>query len=221
MGRAVAAFLKAPEPGRCKTRLCPPLTFPSAAEVYRSFCRDVAATIQTLDADRWWVYDPSPSFPSPTWAADFPFLPQEGKGLGERLIHAFDTLFARGNAPVVIIGTDAPLLTKERLEEAFTALKTKEAVFGPALDGGYYLVGLTRPRPALFQNIPWSTEKVLTTTRAILARDHVTSAFLPPESDVDTMTDLRRLWTDLQHTAADRGTHTRAALSALQPPLPR
>lgn len=169
----------------------------------------------SLEGDRWWAYDPSPAFPTPAWAGDFPFFPQEGTTLGDRLIHAFDTLFSRGLGPVVIIGTDAPLLSKARLEEAFTALKTQEVVLGPALDGGYYLVGLARPRPGLFQNIPWSTPEVLAASLSHLTQAKVPHALLAPESDVDTADDLRRLWEDLAR-APDRGRFSREALAPFQ-----
>jgi rSAM/selenodomain-associated transferase 1 len=216
MKRALVVFMKAPEPGRCKTRLCPPLSAVQAAGLYRAFCRDVLETARGAGADLWIAYEPSPAFPTPGWAAGDRFFVQRGETLGHRLIHAFDALFGQGYGRVAAIGTDAPALPPERLTEAFGALEMMESVFGPALDGGYYLVGLSARRPDLFRGIPWSTDRVMEATRAALARDGVTAAFLPREADVDTAEDLWRLARELDGSPATRARATRAALAALR-----
>lgn len=213
---ALAVFIKAPEPGQCKTRLCPPLSFEQAAELYRHFCRDVMETAQTVNANLWIAYDPSPLHPTPQWAANCPYFFQTGSNLGERLIHAFNTLFTYSFRPVVIIGSDAPLLTAEILTTAFTTLEREEVVIGPALDGGYYLVGLTNPHPELFRGIPWSTGEVLNATRVILKKKGLRTALLQTESDTDTPEDVRSLLQTLGPHLPARCRHTQAALIKLK-----
>lgn len=140
MGSAVVVFVRAPEPGRCKTRLCPPLAPGQAAALYRAFCCDVLANAQRTRLPVWIAYDASDDFPAPDWVSPrLPFFHQEGADLGERLIHAFETLSLRGCRRVVAIGSDSPTLPRERLTAAFELLADYAAVFGPAEDGGYYL----------------------------------------------------------------------------------
>lgn len=190
---ALVVFMKAPVPGLCKTRLTPPLSAEQAAALYQAFCADVLASTQSAGADIWIAYDPHEPHPTPDWAGDSPFFIQRGEGLGERLVHAFETLFAKGYHRVVGIGTDAPAVPARRFEEAFRALEACDAVYGPADDGGYYLVGLRHLNRALFEDIPWSTENVLSATRRALAREGLSAAFLQGHYDVDSAGDLRRL----------------------------
>jgi uncharacterized protein len=193
MKDALAVFIKAPVPGLCKTRLSPPLSAEQAAALYRAFCADVLAAAAKTRAEAWIAYQPHETFPTPAWAGPQPYFLQRGVLLGEKLSGAFETLSAKGYHRVVVIGSDAPSLPAARLQEAFRALEARDAVFGPADDGGYYLVGLRRPRPALFEGISWSTDRVMTETRRALEREGLSAAFLPAHYDADTVADLRRL----------------------------
>ena len=92
-------------------------------------------------------------------------LDQVGKNLGQRMHRTFVDLFAQGYQQVIIVGTDVPTLPLTVYQEAFAILSHSEVVLGPALDGGYYLIGLTRPTEDLFAGIPWSTDQVLAATR--------------------------------------------------------
>jgi len=93
---------------------------------------------------------------------------------------------ARTVSRAVVIGSDSPAMPRERLGDAFEILRTWEAVFGPAEDGGYYLVGLAGSRPGLFHGIPWSTDAVMAATEAAAALEGVTAALLPRHRDVDS-----------------------------------
>jgi rSAM/selenodomain-associated transferase 1 len=119
------------------------------------------------------------------------FRAQAGRTLGDRLAAAFAREFATGARHVVIIGSDCPGLDARRLRAAFAALRRRDVVLGPALDGGYYLIGLARPAPRLFRGIAWSTAGVAAQTlrraRALGLRWHL----LPPLRDVDTAADAR------------------------------
>lgn len=118
--------------------------------------------------------------------------PQAGGTLGERLAEATAHAFAEGAQRVVVIGTDSPWLTASDVDAACEALAHAELVLGPAEDGGYYLVGLSRPMPALFEGIAWSTaavyQETITKARALGLRVHT----LPLGYDVDRLEDLQR-----------------------------
>jgi rSAM/selenodomain-associated transferase 1 len=106
---------------------------------------------------------------------------------------AFETLFAQGYTQGLIVGTDTPSLPLERFQQALAALESHDLVLGPALDGGYYLIGLNRPIPGLFTEIPWSTEQVLARTQEKAGALGLKTALLAPWRDVDTIDDLHAL----------------------------
>ena len=120
-------------------------------------------------------------------------LPQGEGDLGARMQRQFDTAFERGARSVVLIGTDAPGLTAATLRLAASALDTADAVFVPAADGGYALIGLRRPVPALFENMPWSTSELMACTRERLALAGALHHELPVLHDIDEPADLVHL----------------------------
>jgi len=147
--RALVVFLKAPVPGLVKTRLTPVLTAEEAAGFYRALARDTMAAVREWadlsEGHRpWGAYQSHPRFPDLRWAGHpVPFFEQEGANLGDRLNHAFDRMFREDHRQTVVIGSDAPEITVDRLTEAFQSLDRHDAVIGPARDGGYYLLGLS------------------------------------------------------------------------------
>jgi rSAM/selenodomain-associated transferase 2/rSAM/selenodomain-associated transferase 1 len=125
------------------------------------------------------------------WLGDgFLCRPQRGGDLGERMAGALADSFREGSPATVIIGSDCPSLTPEILAAAFESLKANPVVFGPATDGGYYLIGLTRTVPELFQGIAWGTETVLAQSLAILSRNGCKPALLLPLDDLDRPEDV-------------------------------
>jgi glycosyltransferase A (GT-A) superfamily protein (DUF2064 family) len=109
------------------------------------------------------------------------------------MAHVFAQHAAAGPMPLLLMGTDAPALDAALLRHAAVALQGRDAVFVPALDGGYALVGLRRPAPSLFAAIAWSTPQVMAQTRAALAAAGLRHAELPPVADIDEPPDLARL----------------------------
>ena len=199
---ALVVFAKAPIPGQVKTRLCPPLTPDEAATVHGSFVLDTlertraAVSKFRLPVDRYLACAPSSAlafFKIVEERQTVRLLDQEGDELGARMNRVFETLFARGYGRVVIVGTDVPSLPLERYREAVGLLDRHDAVLGPALDGGYYLIGLKRAAPALFRDIPWSTDRVLALTRTYAADLGLGVGLLPEWRDVDTIDDLKML----------------------------
>jgi glycosyltransferase A (GT-A) superfamily protein (DUF2064 family) len=102
-------------------------------------------------------------------------------------------MFARGYGRVLIVGTDVPSLPLEHYQQALALLETNDLVLGPALDGGYYLIGLSRTAPNLFTGIPWSTDQVLRLTQEKAATLGLKTALTSDWRDVDTIDDLQAL----------------------------
>jgi rSAM/selenodomain-associated transferase 1 len=206
---ALVVFAKAPIPGQVKTRLCPPLTPDEAATLHGSFVLDTlertktAATKLKLPVDRYLACSPSSAhvfFKIMEERQQVKLLDQVGDDIGTRMHHAFETLFARGYRLVILVGIDVPSLPLDHYKQALTLLESNDVVVGPALDGGYFLIGLKRPAPGLFKDMPWSTAQVLRRTEEKAAALALKTALLAPWRDVDTLDDLRAL---IEASAAD------------------
>ena len=215
--RIVIVAAKAPRAGSVKTRLCPPLGAEDAARLAGAFLLDTWTTASAafLDADLTLALDgDSADLPAEIRGATR-IVAQSGNSLGARLVNMMETAFGAGYPSVCVIGSDAPHLPAPFLLEAFGRLEGGAgAVLGPSDDGGYYLIGLSRPAPALFENIPWSTDAVREVTLVRAAEAGLAASLLPPWYDIDTVDDLRRLRGDLRRGIA-RAPATAAALEGL------
>jgi rSAM/selenodomain-associated transferase 1 len=196
-------FLKYPVAGRVKTRLAASIGPERAATLYRQWIGLVFSRLQPL-RDRVRIvacYDEAPRHAFALWE---PFAdewrPQSAGSLGRRLHDAFEMAHTRGG-PVVAIGTDCLELDAPAIQEALDLLAEKDVVFGPATDGGYYLVGNAKPLQGFFQGIPWSSPETLA-AHLSLCRDRGWSVgLLPARRDIDTWED----W--LFHCRVHEGTH--------------
>ena len=192
MNKVLAVFAKAPLPGQVKTRLVPPLTPDQGAELYRCMLLDTIAQVRTLPVDIVIFYHGDECF-FRALAPDVLLLPQQEGGLGERLESAFTALSFLGYRTRVAIGTDAPDLPLGYIEEAFRLIESgSDVVFGPAEDGGYYLVGLEGASGGIFRDIPWSGPQVLAVSRQRAREAGFVEALLPTWYDVDSYEDLLR-----------------------------
>lgn len=194
---ALIVFLKHPEPGTVKTRLMPALGPEVAADLYRALSETVLETTVPGPGE----YERLVFFAPPeaaeevrAWLPGVRLLPQVGGDLGARMSGAFDRAFARGAERVAIIGTDSPAVSRATILEALDALGSADVVLGPAEDGGYYLLGLRRPQPALFERMVWSTSSVLAETVARAEKEGLRVRLLSPLRDIDTPEDLRAEW---------------------------
>lgn len=134
----------------------------------------------------------------PLLPVDARLVVQRGEDLGERMLDAASCLFEEGPEPVVILGTDAPTLPLDRIEEAAHALNAHDASIVPSEDGGYVLIGLRNPCEALFRDIAWSTETVYRETMTKARRAGLSVHKGATHYDVDTPEDLARLKAELQ-----------------------
>ena len=192
---AIIIFAKAPVPGTVKTRMCPPLTPDEAASLHGSLVMDAVERTRSLRGfDVLLACTPGMEHPFfQTLAARYRIrlCEQVGEDLGQRMDHALTAVFDRGHAHALLVGTDIPNLSARHYERAKTLLQTTDVVLGPTEDGGYYLVGATRPVPALFADIPWSTGNVLAQSQARAERAGLVVGLLDPERDLDTFDDIR------------------------------
>lgn len=140
---------------------------------------------------------------------------QQGADLGDRMRHAFRVLFDRHEcAAAVIVGTDAPLSTSEHVSEALALLRDRGGVvLGPADDGGYYLIGMTKPCDVLFDGIAWGGESVLAETLDVARSHHIDVALIERTYDVDRPDDLRRLEHDLASAPSNVAPNVRRYIS--------
>lgn len=190
-------FAKAPVPGQVKTRLVPPLTEEQAAAVHEASLMDVVRQGLTMRVDVSIRHDDAPGS-SVFFARTFPDLERRAQGsgnLGRRLERTFDAEFAGDAERVAIIGSDSPTLPSSALTHAFAALDRQDVVLGPALDGGYYLIGLRRrgwpEARVLLSDVPWSSERVLRATLDRLEGTGLSAELLTPWYDIDRIEDLR------------------------------
>lgn len=199
---AVAIMAKTPRAGEVKTRLCPPLSTGEAAELYRRFLLDKIEQVGMLrGAHPAIAYTPVEGRAVfEELAPGFALVPQQGVDLGARLANSFDRLFAEGYAAVLLIDSDTPTLPTGFLQRALDLIATPrvDVVLGPSEDGGYYLIGLRSPHRELFEEIAWSTARVLPETVRRAEAKGLEAAYLPPWFDVDTPADLERLRASLE-----------------------
>jgi rSAM/selenodomain-associated transferase 1 len=184
VGPTLLVIAKSPAPGRVKTRLTPPCTPEQAALLAGAALRDtLAAASRTRRAARRVLVLDGDS--GPWLPRDIEVVPQRGDGLAARLAAAFQA----AGGPAFLVGMDTPQVTPELLDAGLAALDDAEAVLGAALDGGYWGIGLRRPHPEAFRDVPMSEPTTSAMQRLRLAELGLTTAILPTLRDVDTMDD--------------------------------
>ena len=195
---ALVIMTKAPEPGRSKTRLVPPLSYAEAADLARALLVDQLENLARFDGARLFIaFTPenAAGFFEDFITRGFTCFPQRGQSLGERMSHAFEHLFASAFEKIILIGSDLPALPLALFDQAYGLLEKSAAdvVLGPSADGGYYLVGMNRMTGIIFDGIGWSRDDVLAQTIQRLAGVGLKHELLPEWYDIDTAHDLGRL----------------------------
>jgi rSAM/selenodomain-associated transferase 1 len=193
--RCLLFFIKNPEKGKVKTRLASAIGDKMAVKLYKRFLLEMLFTLNEGTFIFYLCYSPeSPLSSLKDWLGDrYLFMPQTGEDLGERMKNGFLEAISMNFKRVVLIGSDIPDLPLEFIEEAFHSLQEKDAVIGPALDGGYYLIGFRKETfsPRVFEGIRWSTESVFERTLNVLEQEGRTVHTLRALRDIDTVEDLR------------------------------
>jgi rSAM/selenodomain-associated transferase 1 len=188
-GTALLVIAKDPRPGLCKTRLCPPCRPEQAARLAAAALSDTLDVVEATpagrrvlvlegDGDRW-------------RRPGLEIIPQRGDGLAQRLANAF----ADVGQPALLVGMDTPQMTVGLLADGLAALACHDAVLGPALDGGYWSIGLRSANASVFTDVPMSSERTLASQRRRLTQLGLSSYEQPALRDVDTIADARAVAT--------------------------
>lgn len=192
MRKTLVVMVKEPRPGSVKTRLGRDIGLTASAWWFR---HQVNALLKRVGSPKWEVVlavaPDVAGMSSRVWPAHLLRIPQGAGDLGDRMARVFRGL---PNGPVCIIGADIPGINAARIEEAFKALGSHDAVYGPADDGGYWLVGMKRVGPVptcLFEGVRWSTEHALVDSKATMPGLRI--AEVATLRDVDTLADLQTL----------------------------
>jgi len=197
----LVVFAKAPEPGRVKTRLIPGLGEAGAAALHRRLvAHSLAVSTQAAigPVELWCTPDSGHAFFEECRGRFGVSLHTQGEGdLGARMQHAFESALARGTR-AILMGSDIPALSGRYLRDADRALEGRDAVIGPAEDGGYVLIGLSRCHPELFRDIPWGGRDVLAKTRRRIAALRWSSSELAALWDLDRPEDLDRMSAEMR-----------------------
>jgi rSAM/selenodomain-associated transferase 1 len=191
----IALFVKPPIPGRVKTRLARNIGDEAACSIYRRLAGNTIQQIRASEFPLALFFDgDDPSLLPQSWleAASI-CLFQQGDDLGSRMAHAFTLLFKEGFKQAVLLGSDIPGIDALYLHTAMTQLASHDMVIGPALDGGYCLIGFHQSSftESVFQNIPWSTDQVLNLTLNAAKQAGLSVGHLSPLHDIDTVEDLQ------------------------------
>ena len=182
--KVVITFIKNPELGKVKTRLASTVGNEQALKIYNSLMTHTRKVVESVAAKRLLFYSQWINTED-EWSPNFFHKSLQPEGdLGNRMTVAFEAGF-ENNGPVIIVGSDCPGLSPEIIEEGFLALEKNDFVIGPALDGGYYLLGMKSYSPSLFEDIKWSTETVKDETINKIKALGKSVSELTPLSDID------------------------------------
>ena len=200
----LGVFAKYWQPGRVKTRLAASIGSENAAVLFQRFVKQTLVRHRHSGDQRsiWiWPHEREPEFREFA-PAEWTVRLQSDGDLGQRMNAYFESFLSQknnsGNEQVVLIGTDSPSLPSSIIEDAFAALQDHDCVIGPSQDGGYYLIGMNRPIPELFQDMPWSSDQVLPNTLKRLQSLAFSCHQLPIWNDIDDIDDLKHLQQQLQ-----------------------
>ncbi len=187
-------FIKAPRPGQVKTRMQPELSESQATSLYRAMVEDLLDRLAGHpDFDLnifYWPPDGREELAG--WLGHgYALIPQRGEHLGDRMYAALQDTLSGPRRKSIVIGSDIPDLDSQTVVEAFNALDHSDVVLGPSRDGGYYLVGLKKPKPELFRDITWGGDQVYSETIERLRCLKLLVTELSPLDDLDTLEDVK------------------------------
>jgi hypothetical protein len=183
MKSGLIIFIRNLRHGKVKTRLAAKFGNDHAFEIYKKLLEHTCAVATPVKADKFLFY--SEEIEIDNWPSEFSRFVQKGEDLGERMKNAFELLFNHGYQNVLIIGSDCLELSTVTIEKGFEELDKSDIVIGPAVDGGYYLLGLKTNSPFLFENVQWSSSQVLQQTLSICNDNNMHHSLLEVLRDID------------------------------------
>jgi len=189
--KALIIFIRNPELGKVKTRLAQSLGDKKTLQIYEALLSHTQKIALALDVSRCLFYSHFIDSKDDWSNTAFKKQLQVDGDLGQKIRFGFEQAF-RDHNKVLIIGSDCASLTAQIVQDGFDALDRNDFVLGPALDGGYYLLGMRQFTPSLFQGIPWSTDVVAQLTLAKMEAMGASCHLLPPLSDIDYAEDWEK-----------------------------
>jgi rSAM/selenodomain-associated transferase 1 len=201
--RCVILFVKLPGPGKVKSRLAREMDDALVRRLYECMVLDTIDMLEQANVPFRICFDPPDAQERvQQWLGHaYAYMPQNGEDLGERMERAFISVFSEGVEEALLIGSDIPSLNAAMINEAFQSLSFRDAVIGPANDGGYYLIGFKKSAfaPALFRSMTWSTKMVFRETVARLEKASLAVHRLPELTDIDTLRDVEAFLSHAEH----------------------
>ncbi|MET2984105.1 TIGR04282 family arsenosugar biosynthesis glycosyltransferase [Aureibaculum conchae] len=185
--KLIVIFVKNSKLGKVKTRLAKEIGDQAAFDVYSELVKITETATKNIAIDKRIYF--SDAVVDSKWKNQHKKV-QKGIDLGERMKNAFEDGFKDGYNHIVLIGSDLPDINSKHILKGLDTLKSNEVVFGPAIDGGYYLVGLSKLDTSIFENKPWSQPHLLDVTTKELTERKINYSLLEPLNDIDTIDDL-------------------------------
>jgi len=189
MSAKVLLFMKTPVPGKVKSRLAKDIGDEKAASLYSGILKHCISECVNSGFETLLYANEDPSNFLKEASLELNFKIQRGKSIGEKMSVAFEEESDGENA-IILVGSDIPGINSRLLESAVEGLSTHDIVLGPAMDGGYYLIGMKKYYPEVFENIKWSSSSVLGSTIDRINNQGLTYILLEELRDIDTIEDL-------------------------------
>ncbi|MCK0107770.1 TIGR04282 family arsenosugar biosynthesis glycosyltransferase [Flavobacteriaceae bacterium S0825] len=181
-------FVKNIKLGKVKTRLAKTVGNENAFKVYKALVKVTEKATSKINVDKRIYF--SDNIVDEKWPNDYKTI-QKGTDLGERMSNAFQDGFDDGYEKIALIGSDLPNISTKIIQDGFNELQNNDVVFGPAEDGGYYLIGMSKFHNCIFENKAWSTSVLLEETLAELKQKKIEVSLIETLNDIDTFEDLQ------------------------------
>lgn len=203
MANALILFVFVPPEGQAKNKLMPFLRYEETVALHSCFAKDVYQKACRSGADVYVFFTPSDKRAvfKKILGEDAILLPQHGSDLGQRMKNAIGAVLRMGYAKVVLMGTDIPHIRPETIQNAFDSLEKKDIVICPALDGGYYLIGMKQEYHSIWNIKRYGTNTVMYDTMQHMKAEHLSISVGQMYYDVDREEDVKQLWNDCQRGA--------------------
>ncbi|MCO6501019.1 MAG: TIGR04282 family arsenosugar biosynthesis glycosyltransferase [Vicingus serpentipes] len=182
-------FIKNIRLGKVKTRLAKSIGDENAFQVYKHLVEITEKVTEEINTEKRIYF--SDVIIEEKWPKTAKFV-QKGADLGQKMQNSVQKGLDDGFEKIILIGSDLPDISPQIIQQGFNALNKNSVVFGPATDGGYYLIGLTQPHHFIFEDKPWSKPNLLETTLSELQEKNIPYSLLEELNDIDTVEDLRK-----------------------------
>lgn len=218
MANALILFVIIPTAGKTKIKLTPFLSAEEYAMLNRCFVKDVYQKAGKTDADVYVFFTPRDqrSTLKNLLGEDAVLLPQYGDDLGQKMKNAIGAVLRMGYDKVVLMGTDIPHIHTETIQNAFDNLDHKDIVIHPALDGGYYLIGMKREHDSIWNIKRYGTNTVMYDTLQHMKAENLSTSVGQMYYDIDCREDLKQLWNDINRGAVCNCPETMAYLETIK-----